>query len=212
MNRESLKKNLELRRYIYFFMGRSLYSIPTERFFEEARENGVFRELKSMEFPGTNLISDFIDEKIEIDLLEEEYNRLFLNPNGVLVAPWESVYRSKESIILDEHTLEVRRFYSRYNLSKVEKTHPDDHLGYELEFMSYLIGRSIEEIETAKFKDYLKGQDEFLNQHLLKWVEDFTYRLIVETESNFYKGIGLFLSEYLKLDGEILRDILEGLN
>lgn len=208
MKRESLRKYLELRRYLYFFMGKSLYSVASIRLLEEARENGVFRELKKIEFPGCNLISDFLDGEIDLKKLEDEYIRLFASPKGVLVPAWESVYRSRESIIFDEHTLDVREFYAKFNIANSDKSLPDDHLGYELEFISYLIGKTIEELDRGDYKFYLKAQEEFLNKHILSYIEEFTYRLIVETELDFYKGIGLFLSEYLRLDNQILSELI----
>ncbi|WP_353096970.1 molecular chaperone TorD family protein [Tissierella praeacuta] len=215
-----LKNILSTRQWLYDFLGKSFYMEPDIDRFREASKTKIFEQLgEGMEDhnQGIYLLSQFIGNvdnltKKQIDKLNSEYNRLFIGPGHVHVPPWESVYLSKEKIIFDEHTLAVREFYKRWKVvtTKINKE-PDDHIGFELEFMSILINKSIRSLGEGsidEFKNITIGQKEFLDRHPLVWIDEFSNKLTDNTEEPFYKGIGLFLVEYVKMDRELLEDII----
>lgn len=159
---------------------------------------------------GIRLIDDSIqelhaDDGEKIKQLKEEYNRLFVGPN-VLPAPlWESVYLSREHLLFDEVTLEVRNCYRQYGLSFIrESKEPDDHIVIELEFLSYLIQKTLDCEDVATKKKLLDDQYSFLSNHLLKWCPSFCELLSKSTSFKLYQGVTLLLTEYLNLDIELI--------
>lgn len=66
--------------------------------------------------------------------------RLFGALGRPLAEPHESVWLSREHLLFEEQTLQVRACYRRYGLALVrEGREPDDHIGFELLFMSRLL-------------------------------------------------------------------------
>lgn len=98
-----------------------------------------------------------------------DYNRLFIGPDRLLAPPYESSYRSSERTLMQNETLNVRKFYQKIGLQVKEKNIiPDDHLSFELELICYLLFMAIENKETS----YLKEYEEFFENHLSVWVND----------------------------------------
>lgn len=52
----------------------------------------------------------------------------------------------------------------------------DDHIGVELEFMSYLYRHSMKELK-----------EKFVNEHLIKWVPDFCNDVVKHSQTSFTK-------------------------
>jgi TorA maturation chaperone TorD len=54
--------------------------------------------------------------------------------------------------------------------------------------------------------EILKDQKAFLDEHLLKWVPDWTRDVMNSAETDFYKGMALLLDAFLNLDCEIIQE------
>lgn len=173
-----------------------------------------------MDSEGANLLSKFFERMRtatdeDMDKLREDYNALFVGPGHLQAPPWESVYLSEERIIFDEHTLSVREFYKDWGvtINRVNKE-PDDHMGFQMEFMSILSDKGIDAIEKDnldKLEKVLIAQNEFLEAHTLLWLDQFSKNVFDNSQTDFYKGLGLFLSEYIKMDKELLMDLISNL-
>lgn len=152
----------------------------------------------------------------EFKRIIEEYNFLFIGPGHLKAPPWESVYISKEKIIFDEHTLSVREFYKNWGVNtNIKNKEPDDHIGFQLEFMSILSGKAINSIEKnnmIKLEKIIKAQINFLDSHTLLWVDEFLDNVFKHSKQSFLEGLALFTYEYLKMDKELLVDIRKELH
>lgn len=163
---------------------------------------------------GLNLLRNFSIqwEKIQIHALRDEYFRLFHGTEKMLVPPYESVYLSREHLLFEKETLQVRNYYSAYGL-RIDKLNiiPDDHIGYQLLFIAYLLKLAIEAIQTDSKKDFEKIIYDilgFLTEHLVKWIDSFI-ELLDEHASGFYfKGNG----KLLKFLTNQIREDLNNLN
>jgi TorA maturation chaperone TorD len=142
-----------------------------------------------------------------------DYTRMFVGPGKVPAPPWESIYRDVEHLHLSEETLEVRDAYRKYNLLPKDFGHePDDHIGLELDFMHKLCEMTKEKAEISDetgLVEILKDQKAFLDEHLLKWVPDWTRDVVKSAETDFYKGMVQLLDAYLKLDCEMIEELLD---
>jgi TorA maturation chaperone TorD len=141
--------------------------------------------------------------------LRQDYTRLFIGPGEIKAPPWESVYRSRERLLFGEETLAVRKFYQSFGVSiKNLYREPDDHLSLELEFMSWLCGKALEELPGGEWKRYLEGQEKFLREHLLEWVPAFTKDMENNAETAFFRGLASFTRGFLLQDLEEVQAVL----
>lgn len=129
----------------------------------------------------------------DADLVKRDYNRLFVGPDKLKAAPWESVHRSEEKLLFEEETLQVRAAYREFGLSAPRlNREPDDHIGLELEFLATLATRALDEPDQAG--RYLAAIEEFLSDHLLQWVFTLTDLMVANSDTEFMRGIAHLLA------------------
>lgn len=130
-----------------------------------------------------------------LDELVVDHRDLFEGPDHVLACPYESVYLSDEHLTFQQQTLEVRAFYGRFGVEAPSMgTEPDDHIGLELSFISHLCILGLDAIEAADADAetaMIASVGDFLEQHLLKWVDDCLDRVVEHATTDFYRGLGL---------------------
>lgn len=203
----------------YFKARQNFYQFLQLLFFEpiskhviiQLKDNGNLEELKALDEAGTFLYQ-FFDQASDADLLaqKEEFHRLFTGPETILAPPWESVYRSKEGLLFEETTYQVRELYHQYGLKFVgENNEPDDHIAIELEFLLYLNDLCLTETDDEKVEKLLEQQIYFLEQHMQQWIPAFCEKILKNTDSSLYKGAALLLLYFMQSDYESLIEIKE---
>ncbi len=142
-----------------------------------------------------------------------EFTRLFIGPIKLVAPPWESVYIGKESMLFQESTLAVRRFYQKYGLQP--EGYPrvaDDSLALELAFMSKLAERASTAFGQEKREELLNaltGSSEFLTKHMLVWIPRFLERMSESPSNVLYPQLCLILSAFISADKDVLTELLE---
>ncbi len=140
--------------------------------------------------------------------LQNDYLRLFIGLEKVLAPAWESVYFSKDRLIFQEQTLQVRQWYARYGV-EIERLHkePDDHIGLELIFVAHLAQCAVDHLaqaDPAAFEADLTAQRQFLSEHLLRFAPAW-YALVEEHAStDFYRGLGRLIWGALQAAADLL--------
>jgi TorA maturation chaperone TorD len=129
-----------------------------------------------------------------LEVLLVDHRDLFEGPDHVLACPYESVYLSDEHLTFEEQTLNVRAFYNRFGVEapSVGKE-PDDHIGLELSFISHLCLLGIDAIEGSDADAetaMIASIGDFLDQHLLRWVDECLDRVVEHATTDFYRGLG----------------------
>lgn len=140
-----------------------------------------------------NVSHTFYDiSKEDVEQLEFDFNRLFVGPNRLEASPYESTYRNDQRSLMQYETLAVRKFYQKAGLEVSKKNvDPDDHLALELEFVCYLL-------ENSKENDqYYKMHQDFLKDHLLKWVDTHCKVVCEKTNNQIIIGISNLLQNLL---------------
>ena len=87
-----------------------------------------------------------------------DYVRLMVGEGEPLAPPWESVWVNSERSLFQKCTLDVRRRYAAAGVEVANKYHePDDHIGYEMEFISMRCagGEDGKSIAASFFADHL---------------------------------------------------------
>lgn len=162
---------------------------------------------------GLNLLRNFSIqwEKPQIYALRDEYFRMFHGTEKMLVPPYESVYLSREHLMFEKETLQIRKFYSAYGL-RIDKLNiiPDDHIGYELLFIAYLAKLAVEAIQTENEEDFEKIKSDilsFLAEHPLKWIDSFTELLNKHAQGFYFRGNGMLLKFLIYQISEDLKNL-----
>ncbi|WP_280770211.1 TorD/DmsD family molecular chaperone [Salipaludibacillus daqingensis] len=131
-----------------------------------------------------------------------DYSKLFVGPFDVLAPPYGSVYLEEARQIQGQSTRQVERLYEKAGIEKTADFHePADHIAVELEFIYYLYYMYIDTNEL----NYLVLIKEFINNHLGRWIFQFTDRLEEHATHNYYKKLSILTREIFKLEMENLK-------
>jgi TorA maturation chaperone TorD len=130
-----------------------------------------------------------------------EYSRLFIGPFGVIAPPYGSVYLDGERKVMGESTMEVSSMYRNEGLSgSVDSRELPDHVAVELEFMSYLVFKEIEALESSDLRaaaDFVEKQERFSGEFLRRWIPPFCDRIKENTENGFYTALAQCASTFI---------------
>jgi TorA maturation chaperone TorD len=188
---------------LFSLLGKLLYTLPERTWLETLYQDDIFSESPfAMNQPdvlrGLALLQQWAGYPAEINEakmveLAADNTRLFIGIGTVLAPLWESVYFSKERLIFQECTLEVRNWYRRFNL--VPETlykEPDDHISLEMEFIAYLstLARQAREAgDQMASESILEVQREFFSKHLLRWAFQWCQLVLQNAKTDFYRGL-----------------------
>jgi TorA maturation chaperone TorD len=150
--------------------------------------------------------------KLELDV---EYANLFLGVKQKPAHPSESIYLSREQSMYQEPRDRVLSTYWKAGIDKKkEYTEPEDHIAVELQFMENLCRRLVEALQKDEVPEalrYLKLQEEFVNDHLAKWVPRLAADMLESGEVDFYRGVGLMTDAFVAIDREAIPACLKEL-
>ena len=204
-------ESLESRRRadLYVFLS-SVYSQPPPAgIVELIRSRRLLDELSlSDDSPARAELAAFLDESaadpgLERDLTAE-YTRLFVLPlgrKGPPIRPHESVFTDPQMRLGGKVTIGVKRFYDYAGavLGKNCDEHPD-HVGVEMEFMQFLCGIEVDAMDRGLAAEVEKCrviQNDFLKEHLLRWIFDLCRYIRKESQSRFYAGVALMTEDFM---------------
>lgn len=214
---------LETRAFIYDVLRRAFLQEPTLEFltfFKDGSllENFPFQEEQQDIREGAAEILALIHEKdltkAEVfNSLHWDYTRMFIGPERLPAPLWESAYLSKERLLFQEQTLQVRQAYLKYHFLPANfMKEADDHLGLELDFMYQLTMRArkaADEGDMERLQQIFADQKDFLENHLLQWVPELVLKIRESAHSAFYPGIAKILKGSLTLDLEALQELMD---
>lgn len=158
---------------------------------------------------------DVVNIERHFEELHWDYTRMFVGPFELPTPPWESTYVRKDRLIFQGTTMNVRKYYDKYGIIVSDyNIEADDHIGLELDFIYHLnelcvkIAESAEHQEISSLEQLLQDQQKFINDHLLKFVPEFSQ--LVETNANtlFFVGLAKILHHYLLIDSKVLQELM----
>lgn len=147
------------------------------------------------------------------ELLSVDRTRLFrgLMPGYGPPPPYESVYLGNPEAPFFQAASEVASLYAKVGVGFSPRIQEQaDYIGVETDFMRILTER-----EAAAWKDtpeealrWLLVEQEFLRDHLLRWVPNFCEIVVREAESDFYRGVAMLTHGFLTSDLEWVKHLL----
>lgn len=139
-------------------------------------------------------------------VISDDYVRLLRGPGPALVYPFESVYRSREGLIFDEETMQVRHWYARFGLAAPYlNREPDDHIHLELEFCATLLQSGLDAMDQARPEKalvFFEAHTDFCREHLLVWAPTFFELLSRHASTHFYRGVAALGQHALRRAGD----------
>ena len=185
------------------------------RLFEKEVSASLLETLRHMTIPaagtlaeGAGMMTAFLAAPAAdpADMLAADYAGTFLGAgksDGSCAYPYESVYTSKEHLVMQEAWAEVKSIYESRNLVLTSDMSDikEDHIAAELKFMSLLSAKAVSD------PSLLTDQIDFLKEHLTNWCGKFLEDTEKYAETGFYKGLSKLTSAFLTADLETLENL-----
>ncbi len=186
---------------LYGFLAAIFRREPTAALLRQIRKRHF---LESLSAAGVALDRDLF-ERPEGELLEElavEYTQLFIGP-GNHVAPYASVHLGGDGTSLwGESTAWVKAFIASAGFEYRPDYHDlPDHLGVELEFMQQVTAREARALDEADRDTVVhcrRIEDEFVGDHLAKWIPAFCKKVAARAELPFYREMAGLAESFMR--------------
>ncbi len=201
----------------YAFLGKVFYEPPTLELIQAIVSDDLFsdwpfRSANVEEIIGLDQLRQFSAQwdSAQFEDLRRDHARLFVGPNRLLAPPWESVYCSREHLIFDRQTFEVRQQYQRYGMeTRQSNVEPDDHVGLELRFIAHLNGLALfamDKGDTNLTVEAVEATGRFLTEHLLRWSPEFLGLVMKSANTVYYSAVAQLALGCLYHTNSILSD------
>jgi TorA maturation chaperone TorD len=185
---------------LLYFAGTMIMFDPSQECIHDFWSQGILKSLPvSSHNPrflkaASQLSQSVDDSNSGVRMMKEDYLTLFTGAGNPLAPPYESVYNSRDHLLFDKQTSEVREFYGAYGWeSKFKGKIPDDHLGVELLFLTLMIEKYLDLDDEVCNSEMRVEISRFINLHLLSWVPLWNENIQKHSNTLSYKGIGTLI-------------------
>lgn len=201
--REELSAVLMGEMLMFGLLGKILYAQPDRAWLQSLIDEDVFSEIpfgsnQADVVKGQKLLAHWCEQN-RSGLSEQAFRdiqadnvHLFIGTGRVHAPVWESVYFSESRLVFQEETMQVRKWYRRFNLEPENlNAEPDDHIGLEMGFVSHLAKLGLQELEQGGtgLEELLAAQREFMSSHLLRWAPTWCAQVAQHAKTDFYQGL-----------------------
>jgi TorA maturation chaperone TorD len=196
---------------LLFLQGQDIVTL-----FDELQDNADF--LSAAKTLNDYLASHCFDgDGSDFDDLHWDFTRLFIGPEQLPAPPWESVYLSKDKLLFQQCTNEVKRIYHQNGFFLPEnETEAADHIGFELDFLYHQSALTVALFEQPNADRELAAamalQIDFLQRHPLAFCPSFSANVQQYAETEFYRSFAAILPLFLSTDKRRLERSVTVLN
>ncbi len=138
-----------------------------------------------------------------------DYAHTFLGAGSyekITAPPYESVFTSEERLLMQDARDAVLVWYRGEGLDlPSENTTPEDHAGFELQFMATLIERAqqaAEEGDEARLAELVDKQAGYYREHMANWLPALAKAIDDNCETDFYHGFACLVRGLVEEEGE----------
>jgi len=176
---------------------------PTQKILTLLKSSGI---LNSFPIPvlseegesALNVLQECISKNNSLEMIREDYLKLFAGLDNVLAPPYASVFLDENKLLFDKSTLLARSYYKKHQIEVEEFNQvPDDHIGLLLQFLSiscHRISNVIKKNNEQILQILINDVSFILNNLLLSWIQLFEERIKIYSCSNYYVSV-VFLSK-----------------
>lgn len=141
--------------------------------------------------------------KADAQALEPEYTELFLT--RMFCPPTETIY-GKSSFNTPNILGDISGYYKAFGFTLSDTAHvPHDHIGVELEFMSFLelkIAYALEQENEENLDICNTAKRRFLAEHIGRWTWLFGVNLTDRSKEEYFKSLGQLISKFFDAELE----------
>jgi putative dimethyl sulfoxide reductase chaperone len=132
-----------------------------------------------------------------MDDLAAEYAAIYLT-GAYGVSPCESFWTDDDHLVCQTSMFQLRDIYTAAGLAATDwRQRPDDHLVLQLLYIAHAARKA-----TAREDWHVLAQ--MLDEHPLRWINDFAARVTMRSRSRFYAELAVLTATWL----DTLRDLL----
>lgn len=220
---QKCKKDLFKNRIkIYKLLAYGYLNKPSQEFLQSLdHTKPFFQEMINTKIPN------YKEDDLE-NIAQEYYDRFFVPKSGIYVPPFESaiVNRTYDGLQVkygrldSNETIHVKTCYEMVNFKpdKLKMFEPlryisfPDHIAYELAFIAYLCESHYYALCKGEKENIFRWnnlQKQFLQEHLLKWIRDYS-SLTKSIKEGFYSYLTEISASWVEFDLYFLDEIERG--
>jgi len=142
----------------------------------------------------------------QLDELAADFADIYLN-HGLQASPCESVWLDEDGLAMQQPMFQIREWYAKYGLmTKNWRIRSDDHLALQLQFLAELLHRAQRHENSLVV---VADAARFLDEHLLRWIDDFSQRIAQRCGTAFYAGSAMLTASYVHTLRDLLAELLD---
>ena len=123
-----------------------------------------------------------------MDLLAADFSDIYLT-HRLQISPSESPWLDEDGLANGAPMFEVRGWYEHYGLAAENwRVRADDHLSLQLTFIAHLLS-----LDPSQWRAAVR----FMDEHLLRWLEDFCQGVAQRCATPFYAGLAMLTFAYM---------------
>jgi len=181
-------ENIEWRAQTYALLASLLVKAPEQALLDNLAAIEVTEPESPMGKQWLQLIEAC--KQIDIELIHDEYQALFIGVTHGELMPYGSYYQT--GFLMEEPLAVLRTDLARLGLERQEGTaEPEDHIAAQCDVMRLILTAEGTPVVTA---------DEFFNQHIKPWALQFFSDLTKAKNAQFYRSIGLFGEQFISME------------
>ncbi|WP_019614947.1 molecular chaperone TorD [Psychromonas ossibalaenae] len=125
--------------------------------------------------------------------LAADFSQIFLTDTKTGAPPYASVYLSKSGQLFEQpHQDMIDLFKAQGLVVDPSFNEPADHIAIQLDYLGNLIIQDVNGVSEAQIN--------FIEVHILSWLEQFVKATAKVNNSGFYQGVCQLLQAYIKQD------------
>lgn len=176
----------------------------------------VFAEALEQQVPddgfGLKSLASTLGEMADdLGQAQSEYARFFEGPASLPVKPWECAFLDETAPLISARTLAIRDTYRDQGfLPALYPRVADDHIALECAFMASLSKRmgSAGSRADDSFVEAAQASEDFLNNHLSRWLPAYADAVGACPEGNYYGRIARSAAMFVDFDRRLLAQML----
>lgn len=198
------------------FIGSTAKLIP---YFEELKKHILINDyslciniLKNYNTCEQNQDEDALEDFLELQ--QDIFTELFLDTTYAIPCTASEYFLSNNMQIREKD--KIINIYEVNNFTPPEdNTLPADHVSIEmlyLQQLNALLIKFLEEENYDKVANLLQEQYNFLQAHILTWINEFTMHLkeqITQVDNNLYYAVAGIMNEFVKYDKTLTEEFLK---
>lgn len=128
-------------------------------------------------------------DKQELDVLAADFAAIYLTA-AYGASPCESAWTDEDHLLCQDSMFQLRAIYRASGLAAKDwRRRPDDHLVLQLAYLAHAM-------RQARHPDHWRAMATVMDEHLLRWLSDFSRRVAARCATPFYAGLALVTHEW----------------